>query len=233
MTAKTTILGCRTVSTRGPAGNPLPSPLRDTAADGKHFKPDWQSERAAIVHRACQSVQRLVDARHSVAVATRRTAARFAGRPFKCDPSRRLALSALTLRRAWNKWRMAGQVPSALRQQFRPVNSTVSALVLCQFIDLCAKRPWPSLAAAWTQFSRAGGVVTRGRRLGAPVGITYSQAARYFPAAHFRQLQAELVTIQKAGVELNRLRLAFQAGIRSRLPDKVRLRQKRGIDFQI
>lgn len=80
----------------------------------------WQAERALKLHRACLSVQVAVRRGENVGRAIYRVSRRLNGRPFKCDPSRCVALSAKTMRRIWDAWRHGGEVPAAFKLNWNP-----------------------------------------------------------------------------------------------------------------
>src|ERR1017187_8867146 len=216
----------------------VPSPVRPLKPGSQKMSqpspktiPDWQTERAKKLHRACLSVQRAVHRGGNVGTAIARASRRLHGWPFKCDPARRLSLSQKTMRRNWDAWRRGGQVPAALRLQYLQRRPQISARLLIRFADFCSRVQQPSVKTAWQNFSARGGSFGRGRRTGNRLKITCGQICYHFPAAVFYQMQAELKAIQTARMNLGQLRLKTIAGIRDRLPD--RCRAKREMTFEI
>ncbi len=219
------------------------SPYRNAAPAARRRDPTgarpslsdaWQIERAAILHRACQGIRAAVSSGKGIQRKICQVSRRLNGRPFKCDPSRRLCLSAQTMRRVWDAWRRGGEVPAARRLQYRVRRPRLSASLLIRFADFCSRVQQPSLKAAWQNFAARGGNFGRGRRAGNPLKITYGQICHHFPAAVFYRMKQHLKTIQAEQVALGGLRLKTNAEIRERLPDvPARPRVKRETDFQI
>jgi hypothetical protein len=197
-------------------------------------KADWQSERAGILHRACGALQSAVQAGKPVCKSLQLISRRYHGRPFKADPSRRLQLSPLTLRRAWNAWRRGGEVPSAVRLKFRPAVPAVPAPLLVRFAEFCASTRQPSFKTAWQRFTAKGSTFGRGRRAGQPPKVSLAQVRHHFGVGNFYRMQASLCAIQEEQLKLARLRLKVTADLRHRLPDKLPGRRvNREINFEI
>ncbi len=213
------------------ASNPLPA---DGHAAGKNLKSDWQRERAALLHRACRSVQTRINHGERKRKAFRRVAKYHDGRSFKCDPKRRLALSEQTLRRQFAIWKLGGELRAAFKLDYFVRRPSVAAPVLVRFTNYCANSCQPSLKVAWGKFSARGGSFGSGGRSGKPLKVSYGQLRYNFHAADFYSMQKQLKAIQTEQTKLAQLRLKVIAEIRSRLPDRPpRRRVKREIDFQI
>ena len=196
--------------------------------------PAWQHEHAKVLQCACQSLRASIAAGKPVGKAVRRKARSLDGRPYRCEPSRRIKLAAVTLRRWWGVWKRGGEIPAAFKFNFNPHRKFIPAPVLIRFAEFCASRPLPSLADAWRQFSARRGSFGHGRRAARPQQISYFVLSQYFPAAVFYQLQAELKAIHTAQMNLGKLKLKAIADIRARLPDRPpRRRMKRGNTFEI
>ena len=171
--------------------------------------PDWQAERASILHRACVSIAAAIQRGDPVGRAIRRTARRNNGRPYKSDPSRRLHLSSVTMRREWDKWIRAGRSPDAFKLNFtsRP---SITAPVLIRFAKFCASGRRKSLCAAWREFSARPGVFGRGCRKNTR-RISYDVLRCYFQASDFYLFQHHLKVAREAQASLaDRLRIVAE-----------------------
>jgi hypothetical protein len=196
--------------------------------------PDWQTERASRLHRACLSLQLALHNGGKICKSIRHVARRYNGRQFKSDPARRMRLSALTLRRAWKIWNQGGQMASAFRLKYRPKRAAIPAPVLVRFAEFAACNSVPSLKTAWQKFAARPGSFRGGRGVRKPLKISLCQIYRYFPAADFYQMQSHLKTIRAEQLNLAQLRLKVTAAIRRQLPDRVPGRRlKREINFEI
>jgi len=194
--------------------------------------PAWQIERAAKLHRACQRIQAAIARGEKVTRVIRRVAARANGKRYRSAPGRQLALSFVTLRRAWDVWRRNGQLPASLRVHYRSEPS-ITAPVLVRFSSFCANQQFPSLQQAWHVFIAQPGSFGKGRRF-RPLVISYSQLCRYFPAATFYSMQSHLKAIHREQAALNDLRLRTIAELNQRLPTHLPRRRASGaISFEI
>lgn len=176
-------------------------------------KPDWQAERAKILERACLSIKAAIQRGEPIGRALRRMARRNNGRPFKADPSRRLRLSEVTMRRAWDEWKRSGESPSAFALRFssRP---SITAAVVVSFAKFCASGPRKSLATAWREFSARPGAFGHGRKKTA----SYDLLRCYFQASDFYLFQHYLKTIQTAQTSVAELLAVVIERSRRRLP---------------
>ena len=191
-------------------------------------------ERAKILQRACERIRTAVAAGKPIQKNIRRVARRLNGRPYRCDTSRRLALSPKTLRRVWDDWRRGGEVPAAFALNFNPHRKFIPAAVLVQFAEFCANNHQRSLACAWRKFSARAGSFGRGRRTGRRLKISADRIYHYFSVAIFYQMQSDLKAIQTAQINLGKLKLKAIAAIRARLTDwPPRQRTKRQPNFEI
>jgi len=194
----------------------------------------WQAERAALLHRACKSVQARINRGQKISKAIRCVAKRLKLRQFRSDPKRRLALTEKTLRRHFKTWQRGGEVPAAFKLNYHSRRPSVPATLLVRFAEFCACQKLASLKSAWNKFCQRGGSFGRGRHAGKPLKVSYGQLRYNFPAADFYLLQGELKAIQALQTKLAQLRLEIVADIRRRLPDRPpRRRVKRETDFQI
>ena len=183
-------------------------------------------ERANKLQRACERIRTAVGAGKPIQKTIRRVARSLNGRPYRCEASRRLALSPKTLRRVWDDWRRGGEVPAVFKLNYFVRPSSVPATVMIRFVVYCAGLPQPSrsLAKAWREFSKQG----------RPVKTSLDQVYHYFPAAEFHQMHEQFEAIVTASFELDRLRLKNIASIKDRLPaPPVRLRKKTKTAFEI
>ena len=161
-------------------------------------KANWQAERAALLHRACKSVQTRINHGERKQKAFRRVAKYNNGRAFKCDPKRRLSLGGKTLQRAFARWKHGGEVAAAFLIHYQPRRPAIPAPVLVRFTNFCASGRQPSMKAAWEKFAARGGNFGRGQHASKPLKISYGQARYHFPVADFYLMQGELKTIQEA-----------------------------------
>ncbi len=205
---------------------------RDPTGARPSLSDDWQIERAAILHRACQGIRAAVSSGKGIQRKICQVSRRLNGRPFKCDPSRRLFLSATTMRRVWDAWRRGGEVPAARRLQYRVRRPRISAALLIRFANFCSGVPLPSVKDAWQRFAARGGNFGRGRHAGNRLKITYGQICYHFPASVFYRMQYHLKTIRAEQSALGQLRMNTIADIRNRVPDRPP-RVKRGNTFDI
>lgn len=195
---------------------------------------NWQTERAKILQRACRSIKAAAQRGAPIGRAIRRTARRYNGRPFKCDPARRLAVSSKSLRRHWDAWRRGGELPAAFRLQFKSRPSAVTAPVMIRFADFCATGRRKSMRAAWLAFAARPGAFGHGRRKKNFRPISYDSALREFGAANFYLIQDALRKMQTSQTNLAQVRLSIIADLRRRLSDRPpRPRARRPNDFQI
>ncbi len=222
-------------------GVAVPSPVRPFKQGFKKMKQPspnqisgWQTERSKKLQRHCLRIKSAVANGKPTQQTIRRVARSLNGSAYRCEPSRRLALSAKTLRRAWDKWKLGGEVPAAFKLNFNPHRRFIPAPVLVRFAEFCASHRQRSLSAAWRNFSARGGSHGRGRHARPPLKISFYLVSQYFPAAVFYQMQAELKAIAAAQIHLGQLKLKAIADIRARLPDRPpRQRLKRGNTFEI
>jgi hypothetical protein len=189
----------------------------------------WQAERAAILQRACLSVQAAIQHCQKLKRAVRRVARRFNGRAYKSDPARRLSLAPGTLRMWWDKWRHGGEVPAAFKLNYYRPAPRVPRAVVIRFAGYCATHRHPNVKAAWQAFCK---IPLNARQTAV---ISYGQVCYTFKAALFYEMQAQLKAIATAQAGLNAARLKAVAEITERLPLRVprRLYVRRGNDFQI
>ena len=118
---------------------------------------DWQTERAQLVHDICTDIAARRDKREKLSDCIRLYVRQFNGNPYRCDSSRRLALSAKTLTRAYYLWRRGGEVPSAVRLNYVG-RSKVSAPVVRRFVGV--------LFSPGVESSRQAFAILQARRAG-------------------------------------------------------------------
>jgi hypothetical protein len=174
----------------------------------------WMTERAGLIHRACQCIKRSVVKGKRLNTSVKRISRRHNGRPFKCDGSRTLRLSHKTLLRSWYRWRIGGEVAAALRLNFHGRPPRVRPAVLLRFVDFCAITRHQSIKAAWLAFAKLP------RNAGHCREVNLHSVYYYVSAAGFHQMQQELAAIEAAGVKLGKLRFGLKAGIGQRLAQR-------------
>jgi hypothetical protein len=109
---------------------------------------DWKKERAAKLQNSCERLRVAVAAGKPVGKTVHRVARSLNGRPYRCDPSRRLKLSAVTMRRVWDVWRRGGEVPAAFKLNFYRHPSALTAPVLERFAHFVSAGHYRSMRAA-------------------------------------------------------------------------------------
>lgn len=191
-----------------------------------------RAERAARLQKICVQIERArVRTNLPLTTLVRRAARRWNKHPFRCNPSRRLAMSFPTLVRCWYLWWKGGRTPSVFQLHYGPGNRVITAKLLTRFVNFCAARPWPSLKAAWATFVKCKGAFGRGRRSTRRRLPTYDGVRYHLPLTTWRELQAPLTKIEAARRELAAVRLQICADMRERLPD--RLPRRRGGSYEI
>jgi hypothetical protein len=186
-----------------------------------HSIPAWQVERAKRLHRACRSYQAAIQKGEKKRRAARRVARNYNGRTLHSDPTRRMRLSAVSLRRLYKVWKRGGEVPAALHIRYKPAGPSIPASVLVRFVDFCASKPLRSLKDAWMEFKRRGGSLGMGapsyrRRL----NVSYGQLHYNLPANSYYRIQSHLKAIEAAQIALAAARMEVIADIRRRVPDR-------------
>jgi len=184
--------------------------------------PAWQVERAKFYQRACLTIKAAIHCGDPVGRSIRRIAWRYAGRRFKSDSSRRLAMSPKSLRRFWDAWNQGGEQPAAFALHYRPHRRFIPAPVLVRFAEFCASHPRRSVAAAWKAFRAHDG------RAGKSLNMSDFLLRKYFPVASFYLMQAELKAIAAAQTRLAQFKLAALVEIRRRLANYPRRRRGEG-----
>lgn len=194
----------------------------------------WHGERAALLDRACRSVQKRTSRGEKIFKVIRRVARKYNGRRFKSDPSRRLKLSEKTLWRVFAVWKRGGELPAAFRLNYQPRRSVLTAPILIRFINLASNQKFSSMKSAWEAFTARRGSFGRGQHSKKPLKVSYSEARRFLPAAKFRQLQQPTNAIDQAETNRGELRARFIAEIRERLPERPpRRRVKKELHWEI
>jgi hypothetical protein len=180
--------------------------------------PAWQAERAALLQRACNSVETRVKNGNRKGKAIRRVSKYLNGRSFRCEPKRHLRLLGKTLRRVHDVWKRNGETPSAFRLNYRARVPAIPVLVLVRFANFCASIQQRSLKSAWNNFAR------REQSAGRSLKFTYYQVRYEFLAANFYLIQDDLKAVQASQTKLAQQRLRVIADIRSRLDRSPRRR---------
>lgn len=193
--------------------------------------PLWQSERAAILQRICRRIQARERAGQSRHQAVKLFSRRWHGRPLKCDPSRRLALTEATLYRLYKHWRLQGGMPDSFRLHFVPGCRRIAAPVLLRFLNLIADREFKSFRAAWETFCQRGGSYGPGRVSGRPLKLGYDALLWNLPKGCFREFKRCHAAKRQAETEMTELKFRFIAEIESHVPAK--LSRRKPVDFQI
>jgi hypothetical protein len=193
----------------------------------------WQRERAAILQRACRSLKWRHEHGETLRSAGRIVAARYHEMVFKCDPARKLQLSASTLRRIFRVWTRNGELPHAFRLNFITRQSVFTSPILTRFIQFIVDRPQPSLAVAWRKFCERGGNFGPGRRAGKPLKISYYSIRYALPTSLFREIATQQKAIAAARQALVEIQCRADCYARDNFPERPRKRMRSGLDFQI
>lgn len=199
-----------------------------------HHTTDWQAERAQLVHDICGDIAARRDKREKLSDCIRLYVRRFNGNPYRCDASRRLALSKTTLTRAYYQWRRGGEVAAAVRLNYARANRPkVSAPALRSFVAICFQ---PGINSGKQAFARLG----RRRletftRLHRPplAGVTYSTLLRYLPPGVFKQIRSARRALADAELKLARLRLQVEAHAVGTLPPAKPRQHRSSLNFEI
>jgi hypothetical protein len=168
--------------------------------------PAWQAERAKIILRIFR--QRIKPAQKRGEPITRafRHASRFYhGRPYRSDPSRRLALAPGTLRHLWDVWQSNDENPAAIRLNYKKRPPYVYRWLMVQFLLFCATEKQRSVISAWQKFSN----LRRNARLAR--GITYGMVQYHFRAADFYQLKVILHARDRHRAAFEKVKLKLRA----------------------
>ena len=192
----------------------------------------WQREHGEIIHQTCLRVKKLVAAGHPIQKTIRRVARGLNGKPFKCDPSRRLKLSPQSLRRWWDIWRRGGEVAAAVRLKFAAFIKPVPVQVLRRFVEYCGQRCHRSLSDAWRSFLARGTRVGRGRGVRMPVEVSDYQLRKYIPTPVFKTLQSALKDVEAAEARLQEVKFAAIQGVLNQVPTRP-TRQRAEMNFSI
>lgn len=187
---------------------------------------DWQSERAILLHRACQSIKAAVQRGGQISKAISKTAARLDGKAFQSDPSRKLRLKASTLFQKFRTWRLCGQSKDAFKLNYFPTSRRIPASVLIRFVNFAAASEFQSCKAAWRAFCQRRGNAGPGK-----VQLGYDALMWNLPRGFWRKVKAAHQTKRQAEQTINMTRLAAIVEIQRRVPDK--LPRRKPADFQI
>jgi hypothetical protein len=175
------------------------------------YLPQWQTERLAVLQRACKAIKAAVASGEKISHAIKLQSRRYDGQPFRCDPGRRLRLRPGTLRQLWDKWKKAGETPAVFDLKFSPQSTAMTAPILIRFVHYCAGCPSTSLRAAWLNFC-----ATPKDSESLP---SYNVLARHFSKLHFHELQKLLAAAHAAKADLEILKHKIIADLRRRMPE--------------
>jgi hypothetical protein len=182
------------------------------------------------LQRACLRIKAATASGKPIQKTIRRVAHSLNGRPFRCDPTRKLALSPMTLRRLWDAWRRGGEVPAVFRLNYGTPTRRVSATVLVRFVNFAmAHDELSTFAAAWRAFCRRKGNAGPGLFRGNPLVLGYDTLQRNLPRGFFAGVRRNRKAIRTAQRELSRARISALAYIITRVPAKL----PKPTDFQI
>lgn len=121
----------------------------------QHNSGDWQKERATRLHRLCNWIETKVSQGKKVRPLTRLAARRWNGKPFRCDPSRKLTLSAGRLATLFYQWLGAGKTPESVALHYNPSNRRiVSRREIARFVRHAAAPGTFTFAAAFAAMQR-------------------------------------------------------------------------------
>jgi hypothetical protein len=174
-------------------------------------KSQWQSERAARLHRICEFIKARVAKGQPLLRAIRTFSRRWNQKPFKSDPSHRYALNVSTLYRHYRKWRLFGETPAAFRLNYFSTARRIPAPVLVRFVELVSKQEFPSFRAAWQAFCVKG----QKPKLG------YHSLLWSLPRGSFAEFKRCWKAIRKAWLQIGMLRIKYTAEIRAHVPDRL------------
>lgn len=135
----------------------------------------WQKEREAILQRLCQRIEDQVSQGKKVRPLIWRAARRWNGKPFRCDPSRTLALSPGGFNKLFYNWRRNGRTAQSFALKFNPANRRpVTPQQVTRFVRHASQPGTFTFAAAFAAMQRT------------------SQPVQYSPTHFFSSLPAEL-----------------------------------------
>jgi hypothetical protein len=112
-------------------------------------------EREAILQRLCIWIETKVSQGKKVRPLARLAARRWNGKAFRCDPSRKLTLSANRLVALYYKWQQAGRTSQALARGYAPANRRpVTSKEQGRFLKHASAPGTLTFAAAWQSMQR-------------------------------------------------------------------------------
>lgn len=159
--------------------------------------PDWQTERASMLHRACTTLAGRLQRGDSLHKAAVRVVRLWNGKPLKSDPARRLALSYSSLLRNYYSWR-AIKSPEAFHLKFSPgISPTKPA-----FRDWFARRCVASKSAVSTVINQVKAEWLAGKRI---PGLPVRKGREVFPlhpATLYRIVDAQQLAAMRAIMSL-------------------------------
>jgi hypothetical protein len=203
-------------------------------APGLSSTSGWQRERALTLHRVCQRIQVRVEKGQSLNKACRFFSNRWNGKCFRSAPMRSYALNVSSVYRHFRRWRLGGEVPSALLLRFRPATRRIPAPVLVRFIELCAKLEFASFRAAWETFCRRRGNAGPGRVNGRKLKLGFHALYWNCPKGSFAEFKRCWKIIRQAQLQIQVLRIKYTTEIRASVPDRLpRRRSKKELTFEI
>jgi hypothetical protein len=154
----------------------IPKPL---APSGIKALPAWQREREAILQRLCIWIESKVSQGKKVRPLARQAARRWHGKAFRCDPSRKLTLSANRLVAIYYKWQRSGRNPRALALEYAPANRRpVTSKEQGRFLKQASAPGIFTFAAAWKSMERT-----------APAPFTLNHLCQSLPKSVRRELR--------------------------------------------
>lgn len=171
-------------------------------------------ERACRVARMCRAIDKsLPDPKRTKHKAFVWFAWRWDGKPYACDPSRRMHLSAATLRYLYySRWLPGGKTVEALKRRYRSCNQKVSRDQIVDLARLCLASDTKSFSAGY-------------RRLGSP-GATESAFRHAMPAPFWRTVAKLLAHRRREQVLLRSALLSVQRYLEE--PENTELTDRRG-----
>ncbi|HWC59401.1 MAG TPA: hypothetical protein VHC44_06875 [Verrucomicrobiae bacterium] len=130
----------------------LPQEGSGLGLDAGEVKPlrilPWQLERAKRLHRICRCIEGRVSRGEKLRKAFTWFVWRWNGRPFRCDPVRKLKLKKQTLRDWYYIWKKNGRNEAALTLKYRSSRPQRDRTKVTEFLRICVESNCDSFHSA-------------------------------------------------------------------------------------
>ena len=126
---------------------------------GAERPPAWFRERARMLQRICQSIERRRERGQTVRKAVVYFGWYWHGRSCRTAPGIKVRLGATALKNIYYRWRRSGKKIESFQPNYR-LRPVVDAALVSRFLDACAAAGVGSMTAAWGRLN-AGGVSLR------------------------------------------------------------------------